>query len=705
MGPILTIQTRYLYVCGSVSVFDSVISGIRKAIYNFRTATMESTDVILDTAFAERRFMLDVFMTPKPLPCNIPTIPLSQLAMNTAHRKDGRLWIAVHGKVYDVTDFCPMHPGGTNIIKSNAGVDCSKSFDILAHTNNPEVSSLLNKYFIGEFTPKPNYHHNEEISMLYDLWASYLRTAVETLVASHFEVNMIMEGADVWFQGNLFNMGGVRRFYHYQSRLLQGGFSALFGAKLEELCLKLSFTLASAASGATTTRLPDVLGIVTRAKTSSEAIATSNEVSQMGQFTCNSDAARFHEKGILNYARKSVELDMELLEDIREEACRGMDAFDTVMDLEAQSDSQRVVALATFLLQIMERMANRLAGFYSKLAQYSINQPEMERNPARTRWNLLRRRIRDGSFFVLAQKVVMGGAPTYMPQRGGQDAVEFDRVISQIQRSLHSAPKPITHKMGLTEQHVARAQTTQNGSSALESHEAGHAMKRMSTFMNDNMRAIRRLSRMPTNVSLEQLMTAYGPAATGMPTPPGSRSSSRSPSSAYRMQSMDAHMNGQGNLNLRRAPSSAGSVSRLHTRTNTGLSSESMGRPSGQQHLTNFAMVQQHQQQQAMAARPISAAAAMSSLMSKMNVRARPNGMPSPPESIDGDRPRALQMNGRPSHSMGGSVDHHMDGGMHTRTRSSTNSSLRAFKLSAGDGMTTLNRRGTNTNSGAQATF
>lgn len=50
----------HLYVCGSLSVFDSVISGIRKAIYNHRTTRMETTDVILDTAFAERRFMLDV---------------------------------------------------------------------------------------------------------------------------------------------------------------------------------------------------------------------------------------------------------------------------------------------------------------------------------------------------------------------------------------------------------------------------------------------------------------------------------------------------------------------------------------------------------------------------------------------------------------------------------------------------------------------
>lgn len=186
-----------------------------------------------------------------------------------------------------------MHPGGTNIIKSNGGVDCSKSFDLLAHTNNPEVSSLLTKYYIGELTPKPAYHA-EDLSMLYDLWSAYLRIATEQIVASNFEVGMITESSLVWFQGDLFNMGGVRRFYHYQSRLLQGGFSALFSAKLQELYLKISFILATNSSASI--KLSDVLGIVARAKSSADAITASNEISQIGQFTCNSESARHHEK-------------------------------------------------------------------------------------------------------------------------------------------------------------------------------------------------------------------------------------------------------------------------------------------------------------------------------------------------------------------------------------------------------------------------
>jgi sulfite reductase alpha subunit-like flavoprotein len=48
----------YLYVCGSVSVYETVMKGIRQALYNHQTSTKESAEKILAIAFAERRFML-----------------------------------------------------------------------------------------------------------------------------------------------------------------------------------------------------------------------------------------------------------------------------------------------------------------------------------------------------------------------------------------------------------------------------------------------------------------------------------------------------------------------------------------------------------------------------------------------------------------------------------------------------------------------
>ncbi|KAL8380812.1 hypothetical protein RB595_005212 [Gaeumannomyces hyphopodioides] len=575
----------YLYVCGSVSVFESVMSGIKKAIYNGRTATMESADVIVNTAFAERRFMLDVFMTPKPLPCNLPTIPMSQLALNTGHRPGGRMWIGVHGKAYDVTDFCPMHPGGTLIIKSNAGVDCSKSFDNLAHTNNPEVSSLLTKYFVGHLTPKPDFHSGDELGSLYDLWADYLRTSVETLVAQNFEMNLIVgekmdspiDPSMVWFQGNMFSMKGVRMFYKHQSRLLQSGFSALFGPKFQELVLKLSFSLANAASAGASPRLPDVLGVIARAKTSTEAVTTSKEISAIGRFISHSEDARFHEQGIIHYATQAIQLDMGLLEDIRMDACHGMDAFDALSTLDS-GESEPVTALATFLIQVLERMAKRLEIFYGKLAQLSVYKPEIERNPARTRWHLVRQRVRDGSFFMLTQSMSVAAPPSFQPRN--QPTVDFDHIISQVRHTLavnpapmhvqnqhmhmHQQPQP-HHRFApaataapaqpattptLNSMHHSRTLAPPNGASAFESYENGNALNRMSTFMDRNMRAIRRLSRAPAgpvptfaapppipgmiaygsenSSHMQQMLQQNLPYQIQIPTPPSSRSSSRS---------------------------------------------------------------------------------------------------------------------------------------------------------------------------------
>lgn len=333
----------HLYICGSVSVYETVMSGIRQAIYKYQASTHSTADSLLAAAFAERRFMLDIFMTPQSIPTSTPIIPMSKLASHTGHRKGSRMWIGVHGGVYDVTDFLPMHPGGTLIVAASAGLDASETFHELAHDTNPEVSSLLSKYFIGHLGTKPKYG-NPEISQLYDMWYQYLRTSVESLTTLYFETTNILEDSRIWFSGGLLNIGGVRKFYQFQSRLMQNGFSTLFGAKLQEIYLKITFSLASALPP--NVRLADVIGSVTRAQSGPNAAKALREISEVGQFiSSNSKAARFHENGILKYAQTVTELDITFLEQIRNEAAQGMDAFDMVACLDEPTGTKQVRAI------------------------------------------------------------------------------------------------------------------------------------------------------------------------------------------------------------------------------------------------------------------------------------------------------------------------------------------------------------------------
>mmetsp|Transcript_45253 Transcript_45253/g.96678 ORF Transcript_45253/g.96678 Transcript_45253/m.96678 type:complete len:128 (-) Transcript_45253:175-558(-) len=44
-------------------------------------------------------------------------------------------WIAVHGLVYDVTEFLSRHPGGGEVIVELAGQDSTEAFEDIAHSD------------------------------------------------------------------------------------------------------------------------------------------------------------------------------------------------------------------------------------------------------------------------------------------------------------------------------------------------------------------------------------------------------------------------------------------------------------------------------------------------------------------------------------------------------------------------------------------
>ena len=447
----------------------------------------------------------------------------------------------------------------------------------------------------------------------------------------------------------------------YQSRLLKGGFSALFGPALQELVLKLSFSLADVAVSGTDTRLPDVLGIIARAKTSQDAIAISQEVALIGQFVCESSSnIRFAERGVFNYATKSVELDIELLEDIREEACHGMDAFDSIAAMSGNSGTQDLAVLSTFLLQTLERMAKRLEVFYSKLARLKACQPELERSPARARWNLLRTRIRDGSFFILTQERTLGAAPSFVPSQNRNGDVDFDNVMNRIQASIRSAPKMGPPPQTLNAMHLARATTPPVETNAMAAHGNNTAMRAMSSFIDANMRSIRRLSKIPPmTLSFEQLQKQFeGDRVGRLPTPPSSSNFTKSPrpntpSHATSLERMMVAPNGR----------------LLNSRTTITTPTYSNSFPSQGMDMGSSMVMSSRSPPTP----PLEPMAAMVAMMSKLNVPSRGRSVPpSPARSRSGSVMTVPTRNG--------SVDRHM-------SKLSTNS-LRSFRLGSGEGRT-----------------
>ena len=99
-------------------------------------------------------------------------------------------------------------------------------------------------------------------------------------------------------------------------------------SRMQELYLKLSFTLLN--SHSPNDMLPDIIGTVARAQSSNHAATAMKEIADIGEFVCNSGAAQSFEQGLLKYATSVTELDVQFLEQIRAEICKGMEAFESL---------------------------------------------------------------------------------------------------------------------------------------------------------------------------------------------------------------------------------------------------------------------------------------------------------------------------------------------------------------------------------------
>ncbi|KAH7296256.1 hypothetical protein KP509_26G016000 [Ceratopteris richardii] len=109
-------------------------------------------------------------MQEKVCSSNIRLITSAELKQ---HNTRESAWIVVHDSVYDCTSFLKNHPGGSDSILINAGMDCTEEFDEI-HSSKAKV--MLEEFKIGEFasfentssselTAESSMHRNCRVSM------------------------------------------------------------------------------------------------------------------------------------------------------------------------------------------------------------------------------------------------------------------------------------------------------------------------------------------------------------------------------------------------------------------------------------------------------------------------------------------------------------------------------------------------------------
>ncbi|WFD14277.1 hypothetical protein MARU1_000278 [Malassezia arunalokei] len=70
------------------------------------------------------------------------------------HKSEEDLWLVINGKVYDVTKFLSEHPGGDEVLLTEAGNDATEPFEDVGHSE--DARSQLDKLFIGTLADPEN---------------------------------------------------------------------------------------------------------------------------------------------------------------------------------------------------------------------------------------------------------------------------------------------------------------------------------------------------------------------------------------------------------------------------------------------------------------------------------------------------------------------------------------------------------------------
>ena len=86
----------------------------------------------------------------------VPTEQVSALksySLNeiVAHNNRSDCWIAIDNKVYNVTSFISLHPGGDQILQG-CGKDSTVLFNSVSNHAEESVQAIKKKFYIGELT-------------------------------------------------------------------------------------------------------------------------------------------------------------------------------------------------------------------------------------------------------------------------------------------------------------------------------------------------------------------------------------------------------------------------------------------------------------------------------------------------------------------------------------------------------------------------
>jgi sulfite reductase alpha subunit-like flavoprotein/cytochrome b involved in lipid metabolism len=176
----------HLYVCGRSSFARAIEAALRQIFA--RRAPDSDVGARLAGLAAEGRYAIEVYSEPRPDDPAEPTLEVSEIIEHNdeAHGH----WLVLDRRVYDLTAFLAMHPGGVQVLRGYAGMDATQGY-LRAHRGATDVDAVREMYAVGKVraldfrgAARPVERtgaatHLTEIAALYRAWVNVTYLAVE----------------------------------------------------------------------------------------------------------------------------------------------------------------------------------------------------------------------------------------------------------------------------------------------------------------------------------------------------------------------------------------------------------------------------------------------------------------------------------------------------------------------------------------------